>query len=181
VGELPKRCNYFAGDTLFTPVERRRGIPIGNLTSQFFANVFLNPLDHLVKETLQCRFYIRYCDDFVIFDNDKRRLNECLENLTEGLTPLRLKLQERKCRVYRVEEGVDFLGYRVWPSHRRLRRSNGIRFQRRLRTMQEDYRGGKVDLPELRQRLASWNGHASHADTHRLRSALLDGAVFSRA
>jgi Reverse transcriptase (RNA-dependent DNA polymerase). len=63
--------SYFSGDDLFTPLERKRGLPIGNLTSQLFANVYLDGFDHYVKEKLQCGCYIRYMDDMVVFDNSK--------------------------------------------------------------------------------------------------------------
>jgi hypothetical protein len=96
-------------------------------------------------------------------------------------TRLHLRLHPKKQWIFPVSEGVDFLGYRVFPTHRRLRRSNGVRFQRRLRRLQQEYRMGQKTLPEVRQSIASWIGHASHADTYRLRSALLGSAVFSRA
>lgn len=78
---------YFPGDDLFTPHERRHGIPIGNLTSQFFANVYLNPFDHFVKEELGCGCYIRYCDDCVIFGDDKRRLGRRWNGWRIGCPP----------------------------------------------------------------------------------------------
>jgi len=163
---------YFPGDNLFTPHERRRGLPIGNLTSQFFANVYLNPFDHFVKEELGCRFYIRYCDDFVIFENDKRALGRLVERLADRLSAVRLRLHERKCQVRRVDEGVDFLGYRIWPTHRRLRRDSVLRFKRRRRHLRDARRAGDTDLAHVRASVASWMGHAQHADTWQLRRTL---------
>jgi len=167
---------YFPGDDLFTPHERRRGLPIGNLTSQFFANVYLNPFDHFVKEELGCRCYIRYCDDFVIFGDDKRELGRTAERLADRLSAVRLKLHERKCQVRRVDEGVDFLGYRIWPTHRRLRRESVLRFKRRRRVLRKAWRAGDTELANVRASMASWVGHAKHADTWRLREALANFA-----
>ncbi len=169
-----ERSDDGPGDDLFTPHERRRGIPIGNLTSQFFANVYLNPFDHFVKEQLHCPCYLRYCDDFVIFGNDKRRLGSLIPGLATALAGLRLRLHERKCRVHRVDEGLDFLGYRIWPTHRRLRRSSLVRFTRRRRKLRTAWRTRRISLNDLRASMASWAGHAKHADAWRLREALAD-------
>jgi len=173
--------DYFAGDDLFAPSQRRKGIPIGNQTSQFFANVYLNGFDHFVKEELGCRHYVRYVDDFATLGDDKGWLWEVKAAIEEYLeTRLRLRLHPKKQWVLPVTDGVDFLGYRVFPTHRRVRRSSGWRFARRLKRMQEQYRKGTIDLAKVRQRIASWLGHAAHADTYGLRSALLGSAVFSR-
>ena len=118
---------YFPGDHLFTPYERRRGIPIGNLTSQFLANVMLDPLDHFAKEELHRRGYVRFADDFLIFGDDKSALHGLLETLRRFLIPYRLHLHRRKCVVQPTKVGVPFLGWRLFPTHRRLRRSTGVR------------------------------------------------------
>ncbi|NCO34652.1 MAG: hypothetical protein AUJ92_08415 [Armatimonadetes bacterium CG2_30_59_28] len=173
---------YFVGDHLFTPQERRRGIPIGNQTSQFFSNVYLDALDHFVKQSLGCRRYLRYVDDVVVLEKDKQRLWEIRDACADFLNRhLRLRLHPKKQWVFPVSEGVDFVGYRVWPTHSRLRRSSGVRFARRLRWMQEQYGRSDITLEKIGHRIASWNGHACHADTYGLRSALLENAVFSRA
>ncbi len=169
---------FFPGDDLFTVQDRPRGIPIGNQTSQFFANVYLDPLDHFVKERLRCRYYVRYCDDFVILDNDKRRLSEIRDAVEDCLLGLRLWLHPRKRSISRVEDGLRFLGYRVWPDHRRLDRSGVVRFCRRLRTYQRLYRSGRLSGAELTQRIRAWIGHACHADTWRLRADLFGGRIF---
>jgi len=172
---------YFPGDNLFTPGERQRGIPIGNQTSQFFANVYLNPLDHFVKERLQFKGYVRYVDDFLLFSDDKRKLNDARVRISEFLIRLRLKLHPRKNTIFPVEKGIRFLGYRVFPTHRLLAKENVWRFLRRVRRMQADYRDGDMTLPEIKQRLMSWLGHARQADTHRLREQLFGRMYFQRA
>ena len=165
----------FPGDDLFTQQERRRGIPIGNQTSQFFANVLRNGLDHFIKEELGCRYYVRYADDFVILDNDKRRLAEIRDAVESFLLQLRLWLHPRKRVISRVCDGIRFLGFRVWPGHRTLAQPNVLRFRRRLRWMQREARAGRLPFAAVTRRIRAWLGHASQADTWRLRNRLLRG------
>jgi len=172
---------YYPGDDLFTPYRRQRGLPIGNQTSQFFANVYLDPLDHFLKETLRVREYLRYCDDFLLLAPDKATLWQLKGAIDDFLASrLRLTLHPTKQWVRPVSAGVDFLGYRVFPTHRRLLRASGYRLQRNLRAMQRTYRRGGVSPGTITQRIAAWIGHARHADTYRLRTALLGKAVFRR-
>lgn len=171
---------YFPGDDLFTPALRQRAIPIGNLTSQFFANVYLDGFDHYVKETMRCQYYIRYVDDFVVFDNDKDRLWDFKGRMQDFLNGLRLKLHRNKCRIFRVADGVRFLGYRIFPDHRLLPKNNVLRMRRRLKSMQQEYTNWEITLEEVHQRIHSWLGHACHADTYRLRERLLGSVAFSR-
>jgi hypothetical protein len=166
-------CCHFAGDDLFTPLARRRGIPIGNLTSQFFANVYLNGFDHFVKERLGCDAYLRYCDDFVVFGHDKPSLWAIKAAMGDYLATLRLTLHPRKCQVFPTRAGVDFLGYRVFPTHRRLRVTTTKRAIRRLREKARACQRGVLSMERWRQSLASWLGHAQHADTYGLRRAVV--------
>jgi retron-type reverse transcriptase len=170
---------YFWGDDLFSQL-RRKGIPIGNLTSQFFANIYLNDMDHFIKEDLHCRFYIRYCDDFVILDNEKSRLHEIKTAISTFLEGERLRLHPKKCLVFPTRLGTEFLGYRIFPTHKRLRKANIRRFNKRLKQLQEQYSRYEIDLKEVNQSIVSWVGHASHADTHNLRRQILMRAVFRR-
>jgi RNA-directed DNA polymerase len=173
--------DWFPGDDLLSPAERRRGIPIGNLTSQFFANVYLEPLDHFVKERLRVRGYVRYVDDFLVFGDDKQQLAEVRERVRDFLVSLRLRLHPAKSVIFPVRCGIRFLGYRVFPTHRLLPKDNVRRFRRRVRAMQEQYAAGKMSFAEVYQRLMSWIGHAKQADTYRLRERLFDTISFQRA
>ena len=105
---------WFPGDDLFTPTERRRGLPLGNQTSQFFANVYLDPLDHFVTDRLGLS-YVRYVDDFLVFADDKRRLHEVRTRSSEFLERLRLQIHRDKSVVFPCDQGIRFLGYRVLP------------------------------------------------------------------
>jgi retron-type reverse transcriptase len=172
---------WFRGDQLFTPSERRRGIPIGNQTSQFFANVYLDPLDHFVKDRLRMRGYVRYVDDFLVFARDKRELADVRVRLERFLVRLRLRLHPRKNTVFPVAEGIRFLGYRVFPTHRLVVKDNGRRFRRRVRKMQDQYAKRQIGPQDVRQRLMSWSGHAGQADTYPLRERLFAAIGFQRA
>jgi len=173
--------DWFPGDDLFTPAERRRGIPIGNQTSQFFANVYLDPLDHFVKEHLRARGYVRYVDDFLVFSDDKPQLAEWRDQISQFLVGHRLRLHPTKNAIFPVTQGIRFLGYRVFPTHRLLIRENVRRFRRRAGRMQDQYAHRRLDLADIRQRLMSWVGHANQADTYRLQRRLFATICFQRA
>ena len=158
--------DYFPGDDLFTPLSRRKGLPIGNLTSQFYANVYLNQLDHFVKEILHCPAYIRYVDDFVLFSNLKSQLKEWLDQLSCFLIKLRLKLNTTHCSIYPARIGGRFLGQLIFRTHRRLASDNVKRFKKRLRKWQNR------KPANVQQCIASWVGHAKQADTEQLLMSL---------
>ena len=171
---------WFPGDDLFTPSERRRGLPIGNQTSQFFANAYLDPLDHLVKDDMRVKGYVRYVDDFLLFANDKSELADRRSEIERLLNRLRLRLHPHKNTILPVDQGIRFLGYRVFPTHRLLAKENVRRFRRRVRKMQRQYACREIGPDEIRQRLMSWSGHARQADTHRLRQRLFATIAFRR-
>jgi retron-type reverse transcriptase len=169
---------YFPGDDLFTPHERRRGIPIGNLTSQFFANIYLDGLDHFVQERLRPGGYLRFADDFVLFGAGRAELRAMLGPLREHLDGLRVRLHPTKCHILPVRCGIPFLGWQVFPDHRRLRRRTGVRFQRKLAELARGHARGIVPMDRVKASVMSWIGHLSHGDTWRLRRKLLSAAVF---
>ncbi|MBD3216388.1 MAG: RNA-dependent DNA polymerase [Candidatus Lokiarchaeota archaeon] len=163
---------YFPGDDLFAAL-RPRGLPIGNLTSQFFANVYLHELDKFAKHELRVRAYLRYMDDFVLFTDDKTQLHAWKAAIREFLADrLRLALHPRKSVIFPVKVGVDFCGFRIYPTHRRLRRSSIRRFVRRFRRQRAAYRRGDLTLEEVNTSVRSWIAHAAHGNTWRLRQRL---------
>jgi hypothetical protein len=172
---------YFAGDDLFTPARRRRGLPIGNQTSQFFGNVVLDPLDHFVKDRLGVGGYLRYCDDFVAFADGPRPLAELRRRVADFLAGLRLRLHPAKDQVFPTRQGTPFLGYRVFRTHLGLAKANVFRFRRRLRRLQRLYAGRRIDWSDVVPRVVSWLGHAGQADTFGLRERLLAEHPFRRA
>ncbi|MFW6341216.1 MAG: reverse transcriptase domain-containing protein, partial [Wenzhouxiangella sp.] len=141
-----------------------RGLPIGNLTSQLFAGIYLDALDRHVKHDLRWRHYIRYQDDFVLLGSDKAQLHVLREHLTDWLRDeLRLELN-RKTAVYPVGgprgRSLDFVGYRIWPTHRKVRTSSIKRMNRTMRRLQGLYAAGRIGLPRIQTHIQSWIAHA---------------------
>lgn len=160
------------------------GIPIGNLTSQLFANIYLNEFDQYIKQ-LKVKRYIRYMDDWVVVHHDKeylRAVKKLAEEWLLGELDLRLN---QKTQIFPVSlwrgRALDFLGYRIWPTHRRLRKGSIQRMRRRLRKMQQLYRAGLIGLKDIYQRIMSWIGHAIHADSYRIRQKLLGEVGFTKS
>jgi len=149
------------------------GIPIGNLTSQLFANIYLNELDRFVKQTLRCRFYLRYVDDFLVLGETKDELKKVLSQITVFLhNRLKLTLHPRKVRLFPARLGADFVGYVVFPGHIRLRSKNVRRFKKRLKKLLRQKEEGKISQEHFVSSVSSWVGHARHADSFRLRQKL---------
>ena len=170
--------HYYPGDDLFTPFERVRGLPLGNLTSQFFANIYLDPLDHFVKEVLRAP-YLRYVDDFALFADDPAQLQEWHQRISQWLEGRRLRLHPGKTRIAPCKEPQAFLGLELHPGGlRRLPAVNVARFRQRLGLLREGWRADKLDDLHVRQRIAAWVAHARHAHTAGLRHALLCGGWF---
>lgn len=173
--------NLFPGDDLLTLVSRRRGLPIGNLASQFFANVYLSGLDHYVKEQLKVKKYVRYVDDFSLFSNDRSFLMDARLAIEDFLDKFRLKIHPVKSQLFETRKGANFLGFRVLPNQIRVRRENLRRGKRRLKQLQADYASGKQEITQVHQSIQSWLAHLSHGDTWRLRQQIFADLVFSRS
>ncbi len=171
---------WFSGDHLPAPLEHRCGIPIGNLTSQFFANLYLDDMDHYLKELLGARAYLRYVDDMAALDDSKERLREIREVVRERLAQERLQLHPLKAHITPVSVGIDFLGYHVFPRRRQLRNDNGHRFTRKLRGFAKAYTEGRMDWEDFNPSVQSWIGHACHAETEGLRREIFGNTIFSR-
>lgn len=153
------------------------GIPIGNLTSQLFANVYLNELDHFVKDDLRVKFYLRYVDDFIILDCSKEKLHQIKKEVVDFLATLKLELHTKKIRVFPVSKGVDFLGFVNFLTHRKLRKRNVVCFKRRLKRMVWLSKEGKISEERVLRSVQSWLAHAKHANTYKLRERVLGEGV----
>ena len=119
---------YYEGDSLLTPIERKKGLPIGNLTSQWFGNFYLNEMDHFIKERLKCKAYVRYVDDFILLADSKEILAEWRHLITDYLKKVRMILHPQKTIIFRSIDGVPFLGHRIFPHYRKLNSDNVKRF-----------------------------------------------------
>ncbi len=116
------------------------GLPVGNLTSQFFANVYLNELDQFCKHTLKCGFYLRYCDDFLILHNDPKRLEYLREEVRKFLSErLRLELNTRYAAITDLRNGIDFIGYIIRPDYVLVRRRSVNNLRARLQKFERSF------------------------------------------
>ena len=157
----------FPGDDLFS-ANRPRGLPIGNLTSQWWANCYLNPFDQFVKRELACRGYLRYVDDFLLFSDSKRELIDWRRAIIARLAYDRLTIHERSAHPKPVTEGIPFLGFMIFPDSRRLKQRKGFAFRRKLRHLVRT--GAQL---KIKASVQGWINHACYADTHGLRTAVL--------
>ena len=146
-----------------------KGIPIGNLTSQFFANVYLNKLDHYAREGLSIKRYIRYMDDIVVFDNDKEKLKSERDQLKQYITTeLALKVKERATFIQGRENGLGFLGYRVFPNLTRIKNKNIRRLKKKVALRDNQFKQGIIDEKRLVASVRSILGYVGFADSYHL-------------
>lgn len=168
--------------TNYKSKEIGKSMPLGNLTSQFFANVYLNELDYFVKHELNVKYYLRYVDDFVILENSKERLNFYKSKINFFLKKkLEIELHPDKCRIRNVNCGVCFLGHRVFYYHRLLRKANARKFESKFSQLNEKYSANLINMDKLLSFLRGWVGYAVHSNTYKLRckiSGLLSQVPF---
>jgi len=152
-----------------------KGMPLGNLTSQFFANVYLNELDYFVKHKLKAKYYLRYVDDFVILNKDKEILEEYKDKINKYLTNLKLELHPDKSNIIPLRNGITFLGYRIFYHYKLLRKSNLKKFKRNFKDKLElcESGGGAFDFDHLYSSLEGWFGYAMWADTYKFRKKIM--------
>ncbi|MDP3989728.1 MAG: reverse transcriptase domain-containing protein [archaeon] len=147
-----------------------KGMPLGNLTSQFFANVYLNELDQFVKHKLRAQYYIRYVDDFAILHQSSTVLDEYKSKIDEFLrVKLDLKLHPDKSQVLKLEKGIGFLGFRVFYNHKLLVQKNMRKFEKKMEQMKYEYLDGKIDREKVIEKFEGWLAYASHANTYKYR------------
>lgn len=155
-----------------------KGVPIGNLTSQYFANRYLGELDHYVKDRLGLPGYVRYMDDFAIFAEDKPRLHRALASIREFLREvLRLELRAGRTFVAPVTRGVPFLGFRVFPRLVRLDGEKLARLRRRIRRRETEYRLGRIDEDALARSVRGMAGHVAHVDSLQVRRQVFEASL----
>lgn len=151
------------------------GMPLGNLTSQFFANVYLNELDQFVKHILKVRHYIRYVDDFVLLYPSQGYLRNCKDQIKQFLKfKLKIELHPEKSKIIFLNRGVDFLGLRIFPHHTILRKKNLRKFKRKLEVYSKEYFGQLIEYDTIYDFLEGWCAHSKNANTYKLRKLVLE-------
>jgi hypothetical protein len=171
-GDDPSRGS---GQGLFAAL-RPRGLPIGNLTSQFWANVYLNPFDHYVKRQLRVKGYLRYVDDLLFFADSKSALWEWKAAIEQRMAHLRLTVHPGT-HPRPVGEGYPFLGFTIYPQKRRLKRRKGLYYKRKLRALLLAYQAGELPLEQVTASVQGWANHARYGNTVGLRKAIFQDAL----
>jgi len=159
-------------DNFDTP--KGRGLPLGNYTSQFFANIYLNDLDYFIKHRLKAKYYIRYVDDFVILHKEKKVLENFKIKIEKYLKNLRLELHPDKSEIHALRNGIAFLGYRIFYHYKLLRKRNQKHFFNKFKNKIELYHQGAMSKDKLESFLQGWFGYSKFADTYKLRQKIVE-------
>ncbi len=149
-----------------------RGMPLGNLTSQFFANIYLNKLDYFVKHRLKTKYYLRYVDDFVILHDNLKILEEYKEKIEEYLKNLGLELHPDKSKILTLKAGVTALGYRNFYCYKLLRISNKRKFEKTLDKKMQYCNEGFLSKNNILNYMQGWFGYAQWANTYEYRKEI---------
>jgi hypothetical protein len=155
---------------------REIGMPLGNLTSQFFANVYLNELDQFIKRELKAKYYIRYVDDFVILHSNKEILNkykDCINNFLKR--NLKIELHPEKSKMILLNRGVTLLGFRVFCYHKLLKKSNLRRFNKKFEEIKCLYSNGSISYDEIYEIFQGLFAYLKHANTFKQRKKIIQG------
>jgi hypothetical protein len=136
----------------FYESETGKGLPLGNVTSQVLANLALNPIDHFIKRVLKIRHYVRYMDDCILLSDSKGELNHARILIIQELEKLKLKVN-KKTKISRIKDGIDFVGYRTWYNRRIIRKRSLYKIKRKLKKNADQ------------NRMASFMAHAMNTNS----------------
>ena len=154
-----------------------KGMPIGNLTSQMFANLYLNELDQYCKRKLGIKYFIRYMDDVIILSNDKKKLHEYKE-LIEKFIQDKLNLNlNNKTAIRPISLGVEFVGYRLWPTHIKLRKKTSLKMKKRIKYVIKRYNRNEMTFEKVNNTIQSYMGIMKHCNSYRLQQKIFDTNV----
>ncbi len=166
----------------FNSGEINRGLPIGNLTSQFFANIYMNEFDQFVKHHLKIQYYLRYTDDFIFLSEDKAYLDNLLPKVKEYVKDsLDIELHPQKIIMSKYEKGIDFLGYIVFPYHILPRTKTKRRLLKKIKRRIEAYQKGQISHTNLEQTVQSYLGYLKHSSSYKLQKVIKDLIVLEIA
>jgi len=175
---LEKIINSFYSDKTID-ISNKKGIPIGNLTSQLFSNIYLNELDQFVKNDLKVKFYLRYADDFAFVSSDREYLLDLVEPIQVFLKEkLDLELHPRKIILRKFSSGVDFLGYIIFPKYMLPRTKTKRRLFRKIREKVRKFKNEETTEESLNQTIQSYYGFLVHANTYKLKKELQNLIMF---
>ena len=157
-----------------------KGMPIGNLTSQMFANLYLNELDQYCKRQLGIKYYVRYMDDVIILSEDKKKLHE-YKSLIEEFIGSKLNLNlNNKTAIRPITLGVEFVGYKVFPTHLKVRKSTSLKMKRRLKYVKKQYERDNMTLDKVNATVQSYMGILKHCNSYSLQRAVFDNYILRK-
>jgi predicted PolB exonuclease-like 3'-5' exonuclease len=152
---------------------RSKGMPLGNLTSQFFANVYLNELDGFVKSDLKAKYYIRYVDDFVILETDEDKLEFYHKAINEFLKEnLKIEIHPDKSKIILLGNSLNFLGFRIFFYHKLLKKSNIRKMKTSFNLLKEKYVRREIDYDKIYDYFEGWIAYAKNANTYKMRKKI---------
>ncbi len=149
-----------------------KGMPLGNWTSQFLANVYLNELDQYIKHELKAKYYLRYVDDFVILHQNKNVLIKYEKQIKTFLHTLKLKLHPDKCKIISLKRGISFLGFKCFYHYKLVRQRNIRKIHNKLKEMTKLFKSGKIEKETIQETLQGWNAYVKQGNTYKLRKKL---------
>ena len=150
----------------------RIGMPLGNMTSQFFANLYLNNFDQFVKKRLKMKYYLRYVDDFVILHKDKKVLEDCKNKISKYLMHLNLELHPDKSKIYPLYHGVNLLGFKAFYHYKLVRKRNIKIFLKKLDEFEKEYKKGYLPKSILLEKIQGWFAYSEWGNSFKLRKKL---------
>ncbi len=151
------------------------GMPLGNTLSQLCANIYLNEIDQYAKRNLGLKYYVRYADDIITIAENKKRAKEVLKLIKERIeTKLELKLNENKTKIFPIAQGVNAIGFKIYPTHMLLRDDSKKKIKRKLRKFRPMLIEEKITIEKAEQILNSWHGHAELANSYKFIQSLLE-------
>jgi len=154
--------------------DKEKGMPLGNMTSQFFANVYLNDLDYFIKKRLKMKYYLRYVDDFVILHENRKVLEDCKDKIEKYLKNLKLEFHPDKSKIYSLYRGIDFLGFKTFYHHRRARKRNVKGFNKKLIALKIKYKEGLIDYDKFMASIEGWFAYVMWGNTYKLRKKFIN-------
>ena len=156
------------------------GIPIGNYSSQYFANIYMTSFDKFVKEKLKVKYYIRFMDDFVLLFENKEKARKGLVEIRNYLSSV-LKLElNSKTSYFKEKQGINFLGYRIWKTHLLIRNQSKKKIKRKLKNFQKLYKENKIELEYVTACINSWKGYAKFGNSYNLINRILEKFVLTK-
>jgi len=177
--KLLEKTNQICETYGITKITKEKGLPIGNMTSQYFGVLYMSGLDRYIKEELKIKYYTRYVDDFILIHEDKEYLRNCRQQIQKYVEEkLELRLN-KKTMISKMEEGVSYIGYKFYLTNTgkiimKLSKRNKKQTKKKIKKYAEELKKGEKDIKEISEKIKSWINHAKQGNTYKLRKNVID-------